>query len=230
MMITLKPYPIESRSNRKEFPDISRSDHTTPKHPCVHYRSYSRTAGLLAGMNVIVRGELIDDEQHGRSLLYLGWRHDLFRRNHGPRLRQREGTVRGMGRRRRCGLDAARRPSRSRFIAGRATTLAVSRIRGQELGGGLAVTGHYPGKARTADELRSDLDKTLALLPGSHRLNLHASYAETGGRKVERDALEPEHFQRWIDWAKVQAHRHGLQPDLFRPPAGCRRLHLDPRR
>ena len=53
---------------------------------------------------------------------------------------------------------------------------------GQELGGGLAVTGRYPGKARTADELRSDLEKTLALLPGTHRLNLHASYAETGGQ------------------------------------------------
>src|ERR1700729_1763212 len=65
---------------------------------------------------------------------------------------------------------------------------------GQELGGGLAVTGRYSGKARTADELRSDLEKTLSLLPGSHRLNLHASYAETGGPKVRRNALEPEHF------------------------------------
>ncbi len=101
---------------------------------------------------------------------------------------------------------------------------------GQELGGGLAVTGHYPGKARTADELRSDLDKALALIPGSHRLNLHASYAETGGRKVERDALEPEHFQSWIDWAKIKADRHGLQPDVFRPPPGGRRLHPGPSR
>src|ERR1700677_1516612 len=73
---------------------------------------------------------------------------------------------------------------------------------GQELGGGLAVTGRYPGKARTPDELRSDLDRTLTLLPGSHRLNLHASYAETDGNSVKRNALEPEHFQRWIDWAK----------------------------
>ncbi len=60
--------------------------------------------------------------------------------------------------------------------------------RGEEIGGGLAVTGNYPGKARTPDELRADLDKALALIPGTHRLNLHASYAETGGRKVERDA------------------------------------------
>jgi L-rhamnose isomerase len=86
---------------------------------------------------------------------------------------------------------------------------------GQELGGGLAVTGHYPGKARTPDELRSDLDKTLALLPGSHRLNLHASYAETGSRRVERDALEPEHFQRWIDWAKSGRIGMDFNPTYF---------------
>src|SRR5436305_14840942 len=71
---------------------------------------------------------------------------------------------------------------------------------GQELGGGLAVTGNYPGRARTPDELRSDLDKTLSLLPGAHRLNLHASYAETGGQKVERDALRPERSRGWIEW------------------------------
>jgi L-rhamnose isomerase len=70
------------------------------------------------------------------------------------------------------------------------------------LGAGLAVTGNYPGKARTADELRADLDKALSLVPGRHRVNLHASYAETGDRRVERDALEPVHFQSWIDWAR----------------------------
>src|SRR5580692_7500570 len=59
---------------------------------------------------------------------------------------------------------------------------------GAELGGGLAVTGNYPGKARTPDELRADLDKALSLLPGTHRLNLHASYAEAG-RRVERNEL-----------------------------------------
>jgi L-rhamnose isomerase len=89
---------------------------------------------------------------------------------------------------------------------------------GQEIGGGLAVTGHYSGKARTPDELRSDLDKTLALLPGSHRLNLHASYAETGGRKIERDALEPEHFQRWIDWAKSRQIGMDFNPTYFAHP------------
>ena len=89
---------------------------------------------------------------------------------------------------------------------------------GQELGGGLAVTGRYPGKARTADELRSDLDKTLSLLPGSHRLNLHASYAETGGRTVERDALGPQHFQRWIDWAKSRQIGMDFNPTYFAHP------------
>src|SRR5262249_4691809 len=58
---------------------------------------------------------------------------------------------------------------------------------GAALGGGLAVTGNSPGKARTPDELRADVEQALSLLPGKHRLNLHASYAETGGRRVERN-------------------------------------------
>ena len=76
---------------------------------------------------------------------------------------------------------------------------------GEELGGGLAVTGNYPGKARTANELRGDLDKALSLIPGKHRFNLHACYAETGGKRVERNELRPEHFQNWIDWARRKA-------------------------
>ena len=55
---------------------------------------------------------------------------------------------------------------------------------GGELGGGLAVTGNYPGNARTPEELRADLEKTYSLLPGKHRLNLHAFYAETGCKRV----------------------------------------------
>jgi L-rhamnose isomerase len=86
---------------------------------------------------------------------------------------------------------------------------------GQAIGGGLAVTGNYAGKARTADELRADLEKALALLPGSHRLNLHASYAETGGRKVERDELEPEHFQNWTQWAKARRIGIDFNPTFF---------------
>ena len=79
---------------------------------------------------------------------------------------------------------------------------------GEALGGGLAATGKYPGKARNGDELRSDLDMAYNLIPGNHRLNLHAMYAETGGVKVERNELLPEHFASWIEWAK--GNRHGL--------------------
>jgi L-rhamnose isomerase len=75
-------------------------------------------------------------------------------------------------------------------------------------GGGIQATGNYPGKARTADELRQDVDKALSLIPGTHRFNLHAIYAETHGRKVERDQLAPEHFAAWIDWAR--SRRLGL--------------------
>jgi L-rhamnose isomerase len=71
-------------------------------------------------------------------------------------------------------------------------------------GGGIQATGNYPGKARDADELRADLDRALALIPGRHRVNLHAIYAETGGRPVDRDRLGPEHFARWLDWARAR--------------------------
>ncbi|MCL4202304.1 MAG: L-rhamnose isomerase [Pirellulaceae bacterium] len=84
-----------------------------------------------------------------------------------------------------------------------------------QIGGGLAVTGNYPGKARTPDELRSDLQRALSLIPGKHRLNLHASYAEPGGKPVERNELAPEHFQRWIDWAKEQSLGLDFNPTYF---------------
>lgn len=86
------------------------------------------------------------------------------------------------------------------------------------LGGGLAVTGNYPGKARTAGELRSDLDRAYSLIPGQHRLNLHAIYAETGGQKIERNALRPEHFANWIDWAKANKHGIDFNPTCFSHP------------
>ena len=89
---------------------------------------------------------------------------------------------------------------------------------GGELGGGLAATGNYPGKARTADELRHDLDKAYSLIPGRHRLNLHAIYAETGGRKVERNELRPEHFAAWVDWAKDKGHGMDFNPTCFSHP------------
>ena len=70
-------------------------------------------------------------------------------------------------------------------------------------GGGIMATGNYPGKARTADELRMDLEKALSLIPGRHRVNLHAIYAETGGKRIERNELKAEHLSAWIDWAKT---------------------------
>src|SRR5262245_61177695 len=73
---------------------------------------------------------------------------------------------------------------------------------GGDLTGGIAATGNYPGKARTADELRRDLDLVYGLLPGSHRLNLHAIYLESD-KKVERNQIEPRHFSAWKDWAKA---------------------------
>lgn len=87
-----------------------------------------------------------------------------------------------------------------------------------QLGGGLAVTGNYPGRARTAGELRRDLDQTYSMIPGTHRLNLHAIYAETGGERVERNQLRPEHFANWVDWAREKGHGLDFNPTLFSHP------------
>jgi len=89
---------------------------------------------------------------------------------------------------------------------------------GEALSGGIATTGNYPGKARTADELRADLDQAYQLIPGRHRLNLHAMYAETGGQRVERNALLPEHFAAWADWARANGHGVDFNPSLFSHP------------
>lgn len=89
---------------------------------------------------------------------------------------------------------------------------------GGELTGGIAATGNYPGKARTATELRQDLDLAYSLIPGRHRLNLHALYAETGGVKVDRDALRPEHFAGWVAWAREQGHGLDFNPSFFSHP------------
>lgn len=85
------------------------------------------------------------------------------------------------------------------------------------LSGGIMATGNYPGKARTAEELRDDLDKAYSLIPGTHRLNLHASYLESE-RKVPRNAIQPQHFQGWVDWAKARGHGVDFNPTLFSHP------------
>ena len=86
------------------------------------------------------------------------------------------------------------------------------------LTGGMATTGNYPGRARNASELRSDLDKAYSLTPGAHRLALHGLYAETGGKPVERHKIQPEHFSGWVDWAKENDHGLDMNPSLFSHP------------
>jgi L-rhamnose isomerase len=98
-------------------------------------------------------------------------------------------------------------------------------------GGGLAITGNYPGRARTAEELRADLEKVFSLVPGKHRLNLHAFYLETGGKKVDRDQIETSHFQGWIDWAKSLGLGMDFNPTCFAHPKaadGFTLAHRDP--
>jgi L-rhamnose isomerase len=77
-------------------------------------------------------------------------------------------------------------------------------------GGGIQVTGNYPGKARSIDELRMDLQQAYRLIAGRHRVNLHAIYGEFGGKLVDRDQITTEHFRGWIDWAK----QHQLKLDF----------------
>lgn len=98
-------------------------------------------------------------------------------------------------------------------------------------GGGILATGSYPGRARNADEVRADYEQVLALVPGTHRANLHASYAETRGKRVDRDALEPEHFQAWMDWAQAQGIALDFNPTYFAHPLaadGFTLSHPDP--
>ena len=89
---------------------------------------------------------------------------------------------------------------------------------GGTLGGGLVATGNHPGKARTPDELRADLEQAYALIPGKHRLNLHAFYGEFGGQKVDRDEIEPKHFANWIGWAKKNGLGLDFNPTCFSHP------------
>jgi L-rhamnose isomerase len=88
---------------------------------------------------------------------------------------------------------------------------------GSSLGDGLAVTGNYPGKARTPEELRSDLEIAYSLIPGNHRLNLHALYGEFDG-PVERDEIGVEHFQGWIDWGRQAGVDLDFNPSYFSHP------------
>ena len=97
---------------------------------------------------------------------------------------------------------------------------------GEGLGGGLAVTGNYPGKARTPGELRADFEKAISLIPGRHRFNLHALYAEMGGKRVDRDALSIDQFRNWVAWAKKLRIGLDFNPTYFSHPKAADGLTL----
>lgn len=84
-----------------------------------------------------------------------------------------------------------------------------------ELTGGIQATGNYPGKARNMEELMADIDKALSLIPGKHRINLHATYADYSDGTVSRDKLEPKHFDKWIEFAKERGLGIDINPTLF---------------
>ncbi len=88
-----------------------------------------------------------------------------------------------------------------------------------ELSGGIQATGNYPGRAKTPDQLMQDIDKVLSLVPGKHRINLHASYAIfEEGEKVDRDRLEPKHFAKWVTFAKERGLGLDFNPTIFSHP------------
>ena len=88
-----------------------------------------------------------------------------------------------------------------------------------DLTGGIQATGNYPGRARTPQELRGDIEFVLSMVGGSHRVNVHACYAEfEKGKKVDRDQLQPEHFKNWIAWAKKNKLGMDFNPTLFSHP------------
>ncbi|KAA5538907.1 L-rhamnose isomerase [Roseiconus nitratireducens] len=99
-----------------------------------------------------------------------------------------------------------------------------------ELGSGLAVTGNYPGRARTVDELRRDLDVAYSLIPGNHRLNLHALYGEFSS-PTDRNEIGIQNFQGWIDWCRDRHHSLDFNPSFFAHPLasdGSTLSHPDP--
>lgn len=89
---------------------------------------------------------------------------------------------------------------------------------GGALSGGIQVTGNFPGKARNIDEVRADIEKVKTLVPGNHRLSLHAIYGDFNGEKVDRNEIEPRHFQSWIDWAKATGMKLDFNSTSFSHP------------
>ena len=89
---------------------------------------------------------------------------------------------------------------------------------GGQLTGGIQATGNYPGKARNIEELRQDIEEVTTLLPGHHRLSLHAIYGDFKGQQVDRDEITIEHFQSWIDWAKANNMKLDFNSTSFSHP------------
>lgn len=89
---------------------------------------------------------------------------------------------------------------------------------GDALSGGIQVTGNYPGKAGNMDELRMDILKAMSLIPGNHRLSLHEIYGDFQGKKVDRNEVEPVHFQSWMDWGKANAIKLDFNSTSFSHP------------
>ncbi|MHB8963403.1 MAG: L-rhamnose isomerase [Saccharofermentanales bacterium] len=92
--------------------------------------------------------------------------------------------------------------------------------------GGIMATGNYPGKARTGEELRADLETAMSLLPGKQRVNVHASYAELGSEKIDRDRYETRHFRKWIEWAVDNGIGLDFNPSCFGHPMAADNLTL----
>ena len=86
-----------------------------------------------------------------------------------------------------------------------------------DLTGGIMSTGNYPGAAKTPDQLRQDLEKAFSLIPGQHKLNLHAIYLDTD-EKVDLNEIEPKHFEKWVAWAKEQGLGLDFNPTFFSHP------------
>ncbi len=86
------------------------------------------------------------------------------------------------------------------------------------LSGGIQTTGNYPGKARNIDELRADILKAASLIPGDHRLNLHEIYGDFGNKFVDRDQVEPEHFESWMQWASENNMKLDFNSTSFSHP------------
>jgi L-rhamnose isomerase len=94
------------------------------------------------------------------------------------------------------------------------------------LGSGLAVTGNYLGKARTINELRQDIEKAISLIPGNHRLNLHAIYGDFQGKKVDRNEIAPDHFESWFSFCKENQLGMDFNPSCFSHPKAADGLTL----